>query len=180
MKQLLLTITVLALLHVAQPGQAQVGIQVNIGVQPQWGPTGYDYAEYYYLPDIDVYYNIPSRQFVYLNAGRWTFAASLPVYYRSYDLYRGYKVVINDRDPYRRCDYYRGEYGRYKGYHGRQVVIRDSPRPRYSYDRRDRYEHRDYDRRDHGRYNDRKWDNDHGRDNDHDRGNGNGHRKHHH
>jgi hypothetical protein len=168
MKQLFLTFAVLGLLHISQPGQAQVSVQVNSGAQPQWGPGGYDYAEYYYLPDIDVYYNIPRRQFVYLDAGSWIFAASLPHRYRAYDLYRGYKVVINDPSPYRRCDYYRGQYGRYRGYNGRQVVIRD----RREYDRYDRYDHRDRDdyRDRHDRY-------DH---HENGRGNGHGHGKHHH
>ncbi|ULQ52072.1 hypothetical protein [Flavihumibacter fluvii] len=144
MKQLFLTITVLGLLQIATPGQAQVSVQVNVGVQPQWGPVGYDYAAYYYLPDIDVYYNVPRRQFVYLNGGRWIFAAALPDCYRGYDLYRGYKVVLNDNAPYRRCDYYRGQYGRYKGNYGRQVVIRDDRRRYERYDHYDRYDHDDH------------------------------------
>jgi hypothetical protein len=148
MKQLFLAITVLGLVQLSAPVQAQVSVQVNVGVQPQWGPSGYEYANYYYLPDIDVYYNVPRRQFVYLHAGRWVFGASLPDYCRSYDLYRGHKVVINAEAPYNRCDYYRGQYGRYRGHYGQQVVIRDTPRGSYDrYDRYDRYDHRDRDDR---------------------------------
>lgn len=107
--------------------QVHVNVNVNLNTQPEWGPIGYDYVEYYYLPDIDVFYYVPRRQFVYISNGRWIFAASLPVRYRSYDLYRGYKVVVNDPYPYKRCDVYRARYGRYKGWYGRQVVIRDRP-----------------------------------------------------
>lgn len=107
--------------------QVHVNVNVNFNAQPEWGPVGYDYVDYYYLPDIDVFYYVPRRQFVYLSDGRWIFAASLPVRYRSYDLYRGYKVVVNDPYPYRRCDVYRARYGRYKGWYGRQVIIRDKP-----------------------------------------------------
>lgn len=107
--------------------QVHVNVNFNINSQPEWGPVGYDYVEYYYLPDIDVFYNVPRQQFVYINGGRWIFAASLPVRYRSYDIYRGYKVVVNDPYPYKRCDVYRARYGRYKGWYGRQVVIRDRP-----------------------------------------------------
>lgn len=164
MKKLLVLATVIGLVVLAEPGKAQVRIQANINIQPQWGPTGYDYAEYYYMPDIDVYYNIPRRQFVYLNAGRWVFAASLPPIYRDYDLYRGYKVVINDPAPYRRCDYYRQQYRPYRGYYDRQVIIRDARPYRYDRDRdyRDRDDRRDYDR-------DRRYDR-HDRDDHHDRG----------
>jgi len=165
MKQLFLSISVLGLVQLTSPVQAQVSVQVNVGVQPQWGPSGYDYANYYYLPDIDVYYHIPRRQFVYMEAGRWVFGVSLPARYRSYDLYRGYKVVINADAPYNRCDYYRGQYGRYRGYYGRQVVIRDAPRPRPDYDRHNRYDRHDdrHDRDDH-------------HDNGKHKGNGNKHR----
>ena len=36
--------------------QVKVGVNINIGSQPEWGPRGYDYVEYYYLPDIEMYY----------------------------------------------------------------------------------------------------------------------------
>src|SRR5262249_32285791 len=75
--------------------QVRVGVQINIGDQPAWRPAGYDYVEYYYLPDIETYYYVPRHQFVYLSNGRWVFSASLPVWYRDYDLYSGYKVVVN-------------------------------------------------------------------------------------
>ena len=38
--------------------QAQVSVRLNIGTPPQWGPVGYDNARYYYLPDIECYYDI--------------------------------------------------------------------------------------------------------------------------
>lgn len=161
MKKLLTTLTVLGLLVAFMPAQSQVrvGVQVNIGSQPMWGPAGYNYAEYYYMPDIDVYYNIPRQQFVYLDRGRWCFAASLPARYRNFDLYNGYKVVINEPNPYLRADYFRNHYHSYRGWDGRQVVIRDAPRPRpgavYPGRRNDRYDRRD------GRHDDRYGRNDH-------------------
>jgi hypothetical protein len=109
---------------------AQVKINVNIGSQPVWGPEGYDYAEYYYLPDVDAYYYVPQRQFVYLNGNKWVFARSLPPSY-NYDLYRGYKVVVNEPKPYLRPAIYREKYGKYKGWYGKQTVIRDSHNEKY-------------------------------------------------
>ncbi|WP_143307985.1 hypothetical protein [Chitinophaga vietnamensis] len=108
--------------------QVRLNVNVNIGNQPQWGPVGYDYAEYYYFPDIDAYYYIPQQQFIYYNDNRWVFARSLPY---DYDIYRGYKVVINADRPYLRDDYYRRQYRRYKGWYGRQDLIRDSRDERY-------------------------------------------------
>lgn len=128
--------------------QLKVNVNVNIGNQPQWGPVGYDHVDYYYMPDIDVYYYVPRRQYVYLDGGRWVFAASLPGRYGSYDLYRGYKVVVNEPAPYRRCEVYRERYKRYRGCHGQQVVLRDRPYRR-DYDDRDDQDGRDDDRRRH-------------------------------
>ncbi len=31
------------------PAKAQVSVSVNIGSQPNWGPRGYNYVDYYYL-----------------------------------------------------------------------------------------------------------------------------------
>ena len=45
--------------------QLRISIRANIGSQPVWGPSGYDRAEYYYLPGIDVFYNVSRRQNVY-------------------------------------------------------------------------------------------------------------------
>lgn len=127
-------ITILALMTgmlLCRPVHAQVNIQVNIGSQPSWGPVGFDYVEYYYLPDIEVYYYIPSHQFIYLSNGRWIFATSLPYRYRTYNLYTGYKVVINEPQPYLHFHTHKVMYAKYKGNSGKQVVIKNSNDPKY-------------------------------------------------
>jgi hypothetical protein len=109
--------------------EAQLHVNINIGNQPVWGPVGYDYVDYYYLPDLDVYYNVPRQQFVYFDFGRWIFAASLPSRFGRYDLFNTYKVVINERNPWLRNTYYRNQY---RGYRGRQQsIIRDSRDQKY-------------------------------------------------
>ncbi|AXY78122.1 hypothetical protein D3H65_30825 [Paraflavitalea soli] len=110
---------------------AQVNVNINLGTQPLWGPVGYDEVEYYYLPDVEAYYYVPRHQFVYLNGGKWIFATSLPARYRTYDLYSGYKVVINEPKPYIHFTDHKVKYAKYKGVHGKQVVIRDSRDPKY-------------------------------------------------
>ena len=99
MKKLLLFAAILFSIGATNKTEAQVGVNVNIniGSQPLWGPVGYDYVQYYYLPDIEAYYYVPRRQFVYLSGGNWIFSYGLPPMYRGYDLYSGYKVVINRR-----------------------------------------------------------------------------------
>lgn len=111
--------------------KAQINVNINIGSQPLWGPTGYDYAEYYYLPDIESYYYVPKRQFVYLDGGRWIFSTALPARYNNYDLYNGYKVVINRDRPYLNFNDDRVKYVKYKNWGGRQMVIRNSNDKKY-------------------------------------------------
>lgn len=124
----------------SQKAQAQVrvGLNINVGSQPVWGPVGYDYAEYYYLPDIDVYYNVPRRQFVYFSNNQWVFAGALPPRYRGYDLYSGYKVVLNEPRPYLHADIYRSRYAPYRGRHD-QVIIRNSHDSRFHHDNGNHY-----------------------------------------
>jgi hypothetical protein len=119
------------LLLSTQGSKAQVNVNVNIGAQPLWGPTGYDVVEYYYLPDLQMYYYVPSHQFVYLNGSNWVYARSLPARYRGYDLYSGYKVVINEPKPYLHFTDHKVKYAGYKGAKGKQVVIRDSKESKY-------------------------------------------------
>jgi hypothetical protein len=111
--------------------EAQVNVSVNIGTQPAWGPTGYDHVDYYYIPDIQCYYYVPSHQFVYLNGNRWTFSNTLPHQYRDFDLFHSYKVVMNEPQPYLHYDQDRDKYGHYKGNANGQMFIRNSNEDRY-------------------------------------------------
>lgn len=98
---------------------AQVSVNVNIGTPPNWGPQGYDDSRYYYLPDIDTYYDVTQKQFIYDNNGKWLRENRLPSKYRQYDLYSGYKVVLNDYRgdaPYTYHEKHRANYP--EGYHG--------------------------------------------------------------
>lgn len=132
MKRLLSALLLITgLSFTGQQASAQVDVNVNIGRQPLWGPVGYDVVEYYYLPDVEAYYYVPRGQFVYLNGGNWVFANSLPARYRTYNLYTGYKVVINEPKPYVYFNDHKVKYAKYKGWGGKQAVIRDSRDPKY-------------------------------------------------
>jgi hypothetical protein len=116
-----------------QQGQAQVSVKlnVNIGNQPAWGPTGYDHADFYYLPDVDCYYDVNGQQFVYFENNQWIYGHTLPPRYGHVDLYHSYKVVINQPKPYLHADVYRKKYSGYKGSQRKQPVIRDSKQEKY-------------------------------------------------
>ncbi|PWS33541.1 hypothetical protein [Pedobacter paludis] len=132
MKKLFLFAAVLMVsLFSINNAKAQVSLNINIGQQPVWGPTGYDHVDYYYFPDIDAYYYVPSGQYIISNGGHWVWVNSLPAQYANFDLYRSYKVVVNKPRPYLQNNYYVTNYSRYKNYGGRQTVIRDSRDAKY-------------------------------------------------
>ena len=136
-------------LIVANATQAQVSVNVNIGTPPVWGPVGYTEMEYYYLPDIQSYYDVRASQFIYFGGGgTWVRSSRLPRQYRNYDLYSGYKVVLNDyhgRTPYVYYDRHRTKY--YKGYHGAPQRTYKQ-RPAYGYNDRRHDNHKHYDKHD--------------------------------
>ncbi len=98
---------------------AQVSINVNIGSPPPWGPAGYTDVRYYYLPDVEAYYDIETAMFIYYGGGVWIHRSYLPARYRGYDLYSGYKVVMVDyrgNAPHTYYNEYKVKYA--KGYRG--------------------------------------------------------------
>jgi hypothetical protein len=159
MKKSVLIVTLLFSVFVFGTATAQLNVSVraNIGAQPIWGPIGYDHVEYYYMPDIHVFYYVPAHRYYYQQGGRWVYSSSLPYRFHNYDIYNGYKVVINDPYPYRHAETYRTKYAEYKGHHN-QEIIRNSHDSRY-YEIKDHPEHnnwkREHDQRkdDHSQHN---------------------------
>lgn len=130
MKNFMIVLGLLVGTGLFQSSYAQVNVSINIGSQPIWGPTGYDYVNYYYLPDLDIYYYVPLQQWIYFDGRRWITTTVLPPQYSNYDLYRMHKVVINDKQPYLRSAVYRKQYASFKGKYDQQP-IRDSRDARY-------------------------------------------------
>ena len=120
---------------------AQVRVSINIDAQPDWGPVGYDYAGYYYMPDIQTYYYVPTRKFIYLSGGNWAFSYNLPPAYRSYNLYTGYKVVVNEPRAYQYYQTNKVKYSGYKGNHS-QGVIKNSKEAKYKRNGHDNGKHK--------------------------------------
>lgn len=106
-------------LFIAGALQAQVSVNVHLGRAPQWGPVGHSDARYYYLPDVEAYYDIQTSRFIYYDGRTWVHRTYLPARYRNYDLYSGYKVVMTDyrgNTPYLHHKDYKMKYA--KGYRG--------------------------------------------------------------
>jgi hypothetical protein len=130
MKKIIITAAIFLSCIAYKSANAQISLSINIGSQPEWGPVGYDHADYYYMPDIDTYYDVPAHQYVYLENNSWVRRASLPARYSNYNVYNGYKVVVNERNPWTRNDVYRAKYANYRGRTG-QTIIRDSRNVKY-------------------------------------------------
>ena len=76
--------------------QAQVSVNVNLGTPPVWAPADRVQSQYYYLPEIDTYYDVPSERFIYIRNGKWIRSTVLPSRYRSYNLNSGRVVYLTD------------------------------------------------------------------------------------
>ncbi|MFO7673353.1 MAG: hypothetical protein R6V74_06585 [Lutibacter sp.] len=99
--------------------ESQSQITVNIGSPPQWGPSGFSNVRYYYLPDVNSYYDVQTSRFIYYSGNSWVHRKTLPTQYRNYDLYNGYKVVMTDyrgNAPYTFYKQHKIKYA--KGYRG--------------------------------------------------------------
>ncbi|HEX4886801.1 MAG TPA: hypothetical protein VFV37_02040 [Luteibaculaceae bacterium] len=151
------------------PTQAQVGISVNIGGPPAWAPYDCGDARFYFIPDLDVYYDVWYDNYWYIDCGRWVCNRGIPRRFARFDFFNCYKVVLDYRgnQPYRYYNNHRVAYASYRNWAGpRQYTVRDygltarpgTTRPDYYRDRGNyRYDRYDRDdRHDHGDRDDRR------------------------
>ncbi len=82
---------------------------------PQWGPSYYAGTRYYYLPDIETYYDIYNREFIYLNRAQWIYSPYLPSIYPDFNLNNSFVVVVNSNinQPWMHHQYYVSHFPRY-------------------------------------------------------------------
>ncbi len=164
MKKLILLIVFVASTSVMNYSKAQFGLNVNVRLGlPAWIPGGYAESEYYYMPEIDAYYNVRQQQFIYLNNGSWAFSSRLPGMYAGFDLYNSRKIPVYGERPYMNGDMYRERYAQYRrtnynnyGYHQPAIAYNNYSRSneRSGYERHDNYrnDNRMEERRDNNRY----------------------------
>ena len=91
----------------APQAQAQVGVNINIGA-PGWGPRVPYGTQYYYIPEIDGYYDLYSQQYIVFQDGYWV---PLPQLY-GYDPYLFHPVAIQyrGREPWEYVRLHRDRY----------------------------------------------------------------------
>ncbi|WP_291133204.1 hypothetical protein [Flavobacterium sp. UBA7682] len=114
-------ILLMTLLIVTVSSQAQVSVNVNVGTPPVWAPAAPPATKYYYIPDIETYYDVPAQRYIYLKNGKWHRSASLPAQYRGYDLRKGRTVYLTSYKGNAPYKYYKNHKIKYKGHghHGK-------------------------------------------------------------
>ncbi len=172
MRTLKLIATGIILFAASTTTQAQVSVNVNIGgpavvVRPAWVSQNNVDVDFYYIPEIESYYDVNASLYVYLNNGNWVRTRYVPTRYRNCDLnhanrialsgYHGsrpYAYYTNHRVNYHQDrDYNRGGYNEGRRYSNNRYADNNYR----SYDRHD-------DRNDRGDKHDRGNHKGHGRD----------------
>jgi hypothetical protein len=80
---------------------------------PDWAPAETSSeVRYYFIPEIDVYYDAFVGEYVYWNGSLWVYSARLPRAYARYDLYDANIVLLSAgvASPWMRHDYYVATY----------------------------------------------------------------------
>jgi len=90
-------------------------IQGTSYTNPQWAPPYYPGARYYYLPDIECYYDLSADEFVYLYDGQWNYSRTIPYMYSNFQLDNCFTVVLSTEvyRPWLHHQYYVSHYPRY-------------------------------------------------------------------
>jgi len=85
--------------------------------QPVWAPGFNDpgMIHYYYFPDLGMYYDVPNRNYVYMDNGSWYYTPQPPSIYSSYDFNNAYVVALsyNVQQPWIQHSVYATQYPPY-------------------------------------------------------------------
>lgn len=104
----------MTLIAVTVSSQAQLSVNVNVGTPPVWAPAAPVEVRYYYIPDIEVYYDASASRYIYLRNGKWHRSAALPAKYRGYDLRHGRTIYLTDYKGNAPYTYYKTHKVKYK------------------------------------------------------------------
>jgi hypothetical protein len=91
----------------APAAQAQVNININ---PPSWGPAVPQGSQYYYIPETDGFYDVPTREYLVRRDGRWVRTRTVS----GYNTANFHPVVVDyvGAEPWSRYDEYRARYPR--------------------------------------------------------------------
>ncbi|AMR28020.1 hypothetical protein A0257_13590 [Hymenobacter psoromatis] len=88
---------------------AQIGVNIQLG-HPAWGPAAPVGSQYYYVPEIDGYYDLQAHNYIVQHNGRWNRLNSVP----GYNTANFHPVVVDyrGRQPW---EQYKDHHARYYG-----------------------------------------------------------------
>ncbi len=109
---IVLTISAFTFSGCFTPAYVTTSVQYS---NPEWAPPYYTGVRYYYLPDIEAYYDLSNRNFAYMNNGIWMFGPTLPGMYSSFNLSGAFVVALNTTvyQPWVHHQIYVSHYPRY-------------------------------------------------------------------
>ncbi len=113
--------------------QGQVSVNVNLGTPPVWAPANRVETQYYYLPDVDAYYDVPAERFIYVNKGSWIRSKVLPTRFKSYNLRGGNIIYLTDYRGNAPYVYHKNHIVKYKKakYKDGYVVVKQKKQKKY-------------------------------------------------
>lgn len=120
MKKIIYSLSIITFLAILMAGcySSSPATSGNTYARPDWALAYEPGVRYYYFPDIETYYDVTTGNFVYFNHGQWLYSSNLPPAYRGYDLYNGYRVVL-DRRVYQPWRYHQNYFSSYPPYYYR-------------------------------------------------------------
>jgi hypothetical protein len=114
----LMALCLMLLFSIGSSTKTMAQVQVGVSIAPPYWAPAYDdveHVQYYYLPDIEVYYDVWNHEFVYMEDGNWMFSAQLPPMYANYDFNNAFVVVLdrNVHQPWMHFHYYVAHYPKF-------------------------------------------------------------------
>ena len=83
----------LLVLGSAPAAQAQMRVGVQLGA-PAWGPPVGRHMQYYYIPELDAYYDLYNRAYLFFDGYSWVSSYALPPAYAGLDPYQFHPVPL--------------------------------------------------------------------------------------
>jgi len=109
---------------------------------PPWAPPYYNTQQvrYYYLPDMQCYYDVYMQQYVYFDGFQWIHSPYAPAAYSGYDMNNSYVIVLNQNvnDPWTNHNTYVNTYPRGVYNQGGNPTGGNATQPRRGYNENDR------------------------------------------
>lgn len=111
MKKFIYVSAIIGGLFFVQPSQAQISININLGASyPSWIASSYQDAKYIYMPELDMYYDMYNKSYVYYDNYKWVSQRNVPIAYQHMDFRNARKVRVSAKNPWNNNAYYRNAY----------------------------------------------------------------------